>query len=55
MTFHAQTLEEAATICYVAGNAAGARDLLHEALALYERKGSVVRADRIRGRLPHPV
>lgn len=54
MTFHAQTLEEAATIWYMAGNAVGARDLLREALALYERKGSVVGAESVRRRLEHP-
>jgi hypothetical protein len=55
MTFHAQTLEEAATIWYMVDNAIGARDLLREALAHYERKGSVVGADRVWKRLEHPA
>jgi DNA-binding SARP family transcriptional activator len=51
LTFHAQTLEEAATIRLLSGNQAGAADLLGEALATYERKGSTVGGERVRRRL----
>jgi DNA-binding SARP family transcriptional activator len=45
------THEEAAFICELLGDAAGAREALAEALALFERKGSVAGATRVRERL----
>jgi DNA-binding SARP family transcriptional activator len=55
LTLHAQTLEETATIRLGAGNPAGAADSLREALATYERKGSIVGAERVRRRIERTV
>jgi tetratricopeptide (TPR) repeat protein len=47
----ADTLEEAAIVRELLGNVAGARVALEEALELFERKGSVAGASRVRERL----
>ena len=47
----AETLEEAAIVRQLLGNALGARAALEEALELFERKGSVAGASRVRERL----
>jgi hypothetical protein len=51
LTLHAETLEEAAAIRLSAGNPAGASDSLRDALATYERKGSVVGTQRVQRQL----
>jgi tetratricopeptide (TPR) repeat protein len=51
LTFRGETLEDAAIVRGLAGDEEGRDDALHEALALYERKGNVVGAGRVRGLL----
>lgn len=51
LTLHAQTLEEAAAIRQMSGDSVGAGDSLREALGTYERKGSLVGAERVRRRI----
>ena len=53
LTFRGETLEEAATVHELAGDAAGANASRREALETYERKGNVVGAERMRRRLEH--
>ena len=53
LTFRGETLEEAATVHELAGDAAGADASRREALETYERKGNVVGAERMRRRLEH--
>lgn len=48
LTFRGQLLEEAAFVWRRAGDAVGERDALAEALALYEEKGNLVGAERVR-------
>lgn len=51
LSFRGETLEEAAVVRRLAGDARGAGDALHEALEVYERKGNVVGAARVRRQL----
>jgi hypothetical protein len=51
LTFHGETLEEAATIQQLAGDASKAARMLHAALATYERKGNVTGAQRVQHRI----
>jgi DNA-binding SARP family transcriptional activator len=51
LTFRGETLEEAATVHELAGDAAGAHASRREALETYERKGNIVGAERMRRRL----
>jgi DNA-binding SARP family transcriptional activator len=48
LTYRGQTLEEAAIVRRLAGDTTGEAEALEEALAVYERKGNVVGADRVR-------
>ena len=50
-TFHAQTLEEAATVLRAASDTDRATEALSEALAIYKQKGNIVGVDRVRRRL----
>ncbi|MDQ4082006.1 MAG: AfsR/SARP family transcriptional regulator [Actinomycetota bacterium] len=52
LTFRGETLEEAATIRELAGDRDGATQALRDALAVYEQKGNVVGAERVRRALP---
>jgi tetratricopeptide (TPR) repeat protein len=52
---HADMLLTLATILRAAERADEAREALDEALALYERKGNLVMADRVRGLLSELV
>lgn len=56
LTFRGQTLEEGAFVRGLADDASGRLDALQEALAIYERKGNLVGAERVRGTLTgsHP-
>jgi DNA-binding SARP family transcriptional activator len=51
LTFRGETLEEAATVHELAGDAAEANAARREALETYQRKGNVVGAERMRRRL----
>jgi DNA-binding SARP family transcriptional activator len=51
LTFRGQTLEVAAIVHRLAGDETGARQALTEAFAVYERKGAIARAARVRSRL----
>lgn len=48
LTFRAETLEDAAVVHALAGDGSGETQMLREALAVYERKGNVVGAARVR-------
>jgi hypothetical protein len=48
LTVRGQTLEEAAIVLRRCGDDAGESEALREALSLYERKGNVAGADRVR-------
>jgi len=51
LTFHGQTLEEAAVVRHLSGDDAGGDEALREALVVYESKGNIVGAQRVRERL----
>jgi hypothetical protein len=51
LSFRGETLEDAAIVHALAGDEESRDDALREALALYERKGNVVGAGRVRGQL----
>ena len=51
LTFRGQILEEAAIVRRLATDSAGVTDALEEALVLYERKGNIVGAERVRSAL----
>jgi DNA-binding SARP family transcriptional activator len=48
LSFRGETLEEAAVVRRLADDAPGVDDALREALAVYERKGNIVGAERVR-------
>jgi hypothetical protein len=51
LTFRGQILEDAAIVRRLARDVAGEAEALEEALVLYERKGNVVGAERVRSAL----
>jgi DNA-binding SARP family transcriptional activator len=51
LTFRGATLEDAAVVCRLAGDLEGESTDLDEALELYERKGNIVGAERVRRQL----
>ena len=55
LTYRGQRLEDVALVRGLAGDEAGARDALDEALTVYERKGSVAHRDRLRAQLADSV
>jgi DNA-binding SARP family transcriptional activator len=55
LTFHAQTLEETATILASREDRDAAVESLGEALTTYERKGSLAGAQRVRARLERTI